>query len=348
MSREIDLNKYRLRTDLVVETIDDNNIEYDGIIIDKQKEKNIQITTIDVLIDGVKKIGKKPGKYITIEFDDVTDNDNKNKVLKVFKKQLKKLFDHLKITEDDSCLIIGLGNDKSTPDSLGPYTVNDIIVTRHIKEIAGSLEKGYREVSAFNPGVMGTTGIETSKVLEGLIAAVKPNFLIVIDALAASSINRLNKTIQMTDTGIHPGSGVGNTRKEISKEILGIPVIAIGIPTVVDAVTIVSDTINYIYKLFSYNKTNINNPITKMVPTHLVNYIKENKKDTKLNEKEKTNLMGLIGNLSEIEIRNLISEVLSPIGYNLMVTPKEIDFVMLKLAEILSEGINGTIHRQVS
>jgi spore protease len=346
MKRDIDLNKYNLRTDLVVEKIDENDKNHDGIIINKKTRNKLKITTIDVLENGVDKIGKKQGRYITIEYEDVTDNSNYKNVLINLKKELSDLFKYLNINEEDSCLIVGLGNDRSTPDSLGPLTINDIIVTRHIKEVVGTLEKGYREVSAFNPGVMGTTGIETSNIIKELINIVNPKFVIVIDALAASSINRLNKTIQITDTGIHPGSGVGNARKEISKEVLNIPVIAIGIPTVVDAVTIVSDTINYLYQLFSYKKDNINNPINKMISYQSINYINELNKNSKLNLKEKEALFGMIGNLSDVEIKNLINEVLCPIGYNLMVTPKEVDFIIHKLSKILSEGINHTIHRQ--
>ena len=129
----------------------------------------------------------------------------------------------------------------------------------------------------------------------------------------------------MTDSGIHPGSGVGNERKEISKKILNIPVIAIGVPTVVDAVTIVSDTINYMSKQFAYNKNNIDNPINKLIPISSIDYLKDkNIKD--LSPKDKKHLMGIIGTLSDEEMKQLVYEVLSPIGYNMMVTPKEIDF----------------------
>ena len=147
----------------------------------------------------------------------------------------------------------------------------------------------------------------------------------------------------MTDTGIHPGSGVGNSRKEISKEILGIPVIAIGVPTTVDAVTIVSDTINYMYKHFSYTKENINNPSNKLMVS-TPNYLK---KKIKIDKGDKSKLLGLIGNLEDFEIKQLVFEVLSPVGYNLMVTPKEIDFLIEKLSYIIGEGINKSLHENV-
>ena len=187
---------------------------------------------------------------------------------------------------------------------------------------------------------MGTTGIETKEIIEGVIEKTKPDFLIVIDALAASSLERINKTIQLTDTGIHPGSGLLNNRYEISKETLGIPVIAIGIPTVVDATTIVSNTINYIFRHFSYEKENINNSKLKLVPPTSRNY--KDHKNT-LNKEEKEEVMGLIGNLEEDEIKSLITEVLTPLGYNLLVTPKEVDFVIERLSSLLSKALNKSL-----
>ena len=138
------------------------------------------------------------------------------------------------ITPSASCIIIGLGNEKSTPDSLGPLSINDIIVTNHLFSLGINVEDGFRVVSAFNPGVMGQTGIETSDIIYALIKEIKPDFVIVVDALKASNVDRVNKTIQITDAGINPGSGIGNTRKEISKDVLNIPVFAVGVPTVVD------------------------------------------------------------------------------------------------------------------
>ena len=243
------------------------------------------------------------------------------------------------IKDEDSCLVIGLGNSSSTPDSLGPLSINNVIVTNHLFEL-NELSDGFRRVSAINPGVMGTTGIETSDIILSIVEKLKPNFILVVDALASGSIERVNKTIQMTDTGIHPGSGVGNSRKEISKDILGVPVIAIGVPTTVDAVTIVSDTINYMYKHFSYTKENANNPSNRLMVS-TPNYLKKN---IEVNSQDKNNLLGLVGLLNEEEVKQLIFEVLTPIGYNLMVTPKEIDFLVDKLAYVIGNGINKALH----
>ena len=341
MKLEIDLNKYNMRTDLIKEAILDNT---EGIETKIIKEGKITVTDTYITLLGSSKINKKEGNYITIEFDDVTDYSNKEKIKKVFSKYLKLLLKKINISNSDSCLVIGLGNDKSTPDSLGPKTIENILVTNHLFEI-DSIDTGFRRVSAISPGVMGQTGIETSEIILSLIRTTRPDFVLVIDALASQSIERVNKTIQMTDTGIHPGSGVGNSRKEISKQIVGVPVIAIGVPTVVDAVTIVSDTINYMHKHYSYSKQNINNPMNKLLYNNSPNYLK---KDINVNNEDKKVLLGIIGTLNEKEIKQLIFEVLTPIGYNLMVTPKEVDFVISRLSDIIGNGINEALHKRVN
>ncbi len=333
---EIDLSKYRLRTDLIVEHL--NNFK--GYNKEEEQYKDIKIETINLDKNNAKFISKKEGIYKTIYFEDVTDEDNFNNLLYSTIMALKDLFKKINIKDNNSCLIVGLGNRKATPDALGPLTVDSIKITRQIVELGLPLDNKYRVISSIVPGVMGTTGIETKEIIEGVIEKTKPDFLIVIDALAASSLERINKTIQITDTGIHPGSGLLNNRFEISKETLGIPVIAIGIPTVVDATTIVSNTINYIFRHFSYEKENINNNKLKLVPSNSRDYKNH---DKTLNKEEREEVMGLIGNLTEDEIKTLITEVLTPLGYNLLVTPKEIDFVIEKLSLLLSKALNKSL-----
>ena len=339
MGHKIDLSKYKIRTDLAIEVIGDNK----GIKTEFDNIDDVKISRVHIDMDSSNLIDKKPGNYITIEFSDVTDYDYKEKVKKVFVNELKKLLNKLEINDDASALVIGLGNANSTADSLGPLTIDNILVTKHLFEL-NNVEDGFREVSAISPGVMGQTGIETSDLINSVVHTVKPEFVIVIDALASQSLERVNQTIQMTDSGIHPGSGIGNKRKEISQDVLKIPVIAIGVPTVVDAVTIVSDTINYMYKHFSYTKDNINNPINRLISGG-VNYLNKN---INHNETEKKTLFGIVGNLDDNEVKQLIFEVLSPIGYNLMVTPKEVDFVMEKLSDIIGNGINNVLHKKVT
>lgn len=341
MSHEIDLAKYQIRTDLAIEAIE-NTSEISGIKSKEEIIEDIKVTNVIVEEEGSKKINKKKGNYITIEFEDITDFNNKEKVKRIFSQKLNELIATIKLSVDSNILIIGLGNDKSTPDALGPMSVNNVLVTRHLF-IYNEIEAGFKSVAAINPGVMGQTGIETSDLIKSIVKTINPSLVIVIDSLASQSIERLNKTIQMTDSGIHPGSGVGNSRKEISKEILDVPVIAIGVPTVVDAVTIVSDTINYMYKHYAYTKENIDNPINKLTFGN-VNYLK---KDIKTNEEDKKLLLGMLGSLTELETRKLIFEVLTPIGYNLMVTPKEVDFVIERLSDIIGNGINNALHEKV-
>jgi len=341
MNHEIDLSKYSMRTDLVTDVISDG---IDGIKSSKTEIGNVVVT--EVLVDeiGSSKIGKKKGNYITIEFDDVTDYNNKEQLKKVFSKYLKQMLKKSNIKENASCLVIGLGNKNSTPDALGPNSIDNILVTSHLFAI-GEVQSGFRNVSAIAPGVMGQTGIETSEIILSLVKSVKPDFLLVIDALASQSLERVNKTIQMTDTGIHPGSGVGNSRKEISFEVVKIPVIAIGIPTVVDAVTIVSDTINYMHKHYSYSKQNIHNPMNKLLFNSFPNYLKKN---VTVDESDKEMLLGIVGTLKDEEIKQLLFEVLTPIGYNLMVTPKEVDFLIERLSDVIGCGINEALHQNVN
>lgn len=341
MGHEIDLGKYKTRTDLAIEAIKDTTVEG----ISQQIEEKEGITITDVVVDekGSKAINKKPGRYITIEFEDVTDYENGKKVEQIFSEQLEKMLIQMNISKDASCLIIGLGNAKSTPDALGPLTIDEILVTNHLFTL-GQVEPGFRPVAAFAPGVMGQTGLETSDMILGVIHMFHPDFVVVIDALASQSVERVNRTIQMTDSGIHPGSGIGNSRKEISQDTLQIPVLAIGIPTVVDAVTIVSDTIKYMQKHYSYSMANKDNPMNRLL-TSSPNYLK---KEVVVNPKDKETLLGMIGTLKESEIKQLLFEVLTPIGYNLMVTPKEVDFVIDKLSMIIGNGLNRALHKNVN
>lgn len=331
MNKDIDLSKYEIRTDLTIDLLDK---KIKGVKYKTTKSRNIKVTEVN--LDEINDLNKKKGKYITLEFEDITDSDNLSDVVKVLTRELKKM---IKIDKDSFGLVIGLGNSKSTPDSLGPLTIDNLIVTNHIY-LLDELSDNYSRIAAFTPGVMGETGIEASDIISSVVDKIHPSYLIVIDSLASNSIERLNKTIQITDTGIHPGSGIGNKRKEISSDTLNIPVIAIGVPTVVDAAVIVSNTINFIYKNYAFNKNYLKSSKSKLTFNN-VNYLS---KEIKENIKEKKELLGLIGTLTEEELQILIYEVLNPIGYNLMVTPKEIDFIIYKLAKAISSSINNTVH----
>lgn len=322
---KIDLSKFNLRTDLI--------IEKDNAIHDKKIIDGIEVTST-----------YQNGNYITITFEDITNFEEREKIGKILENILKDIYKKNNIDQNDECLIIGLGNIKSTPDSLGVKVINDILITKHLF-IYGSVKEGVRPVSSFTPGVMANTGLESASIIKAIINEEKPKFIIAIDALASLSIDRINKTIQITDTGIHPGSGIGNNRKEISKETLGIPVIAIGVPTVVTSSTIVYDTIEYLYKHISYIKEN--EGLNKLTFIKNKNY-KNKIKNKKLTQEEKNTLLGLFGELDNTEKRSLIKEVLTDIGLDLIVTPSEIDFLIDKLSNTIASSINNSLHRQIS
>lgn len=341
MKNRIDLGKFNIRTDLVI----DNEIKESNI----QKKKindNIKVTTIEINEELKKELNRKVGSYITIEFTDITNHEDQQEVEKCLEQEIQLLLQKKNIQLEDTGLILGLGNRLSTADSLGPITLDKIMVTRHLFVLNTNVKKGIRNVAAISPGVMANTGIETYDIITSLVKKIKPNFLIVVDALASSSIERINKTIQITDTGIHPGSGIGNNRQEISMDTIGIPVIAIGVPTVVESSIIVSDTIDYIFKHLSYIKNNYDT--NKLVIGHRngKQYLDSIQKQN-LSEKEKVEVSGILGTLDEEKKKNLIHEVLNSIDYNMIVTPKEIDFLIDKLSETIAHAINKSLHTVV-
>ena len=341
MKNRIDLNKFNIRTDLVI----DNEIK-ENYINKKKINNSILVTNIDVNKELSIELNKKPGNYITIEFEDITNYEDSKEVMKVLSNELKNLLNKKGLLPNDSCLILGLGNRFSTADSLGPITLDKIMVTRHLFVLDTKVKDGIREVAALSPGVMANTGIETYDIISSLINKVNPKFLIVIDALASSSIERINKTIQITDTGIHPGSGIGNNRKEISFDTIGLPVIAIGVPTVVESSILVNDTIDYIFQHISYIKKNYDT--NKLTFGHRNNkkYLELLKKHN-LDDEEKKNLSGILGTLDDTKKKELIKEVLTSINYNMIVTPKEIDFLIDKLSNIIASAINNSLHKAI-
>jgi spore protease len=243
-------SNFERRTDLALEvreSFEEDDVEIKGVVLteDYNKKKDIKVTTVIIKDEKGAQAMKKPiGTYITIEAPRMEEDDEDyNKPLaEEIAKYLNELSGGLK---ENEILIAGLGNKDVTPDSLGPQVVDNLYVTRHlIKEFGDDFRKKHDmgSLSAIAPGVMGQTGMESSEIIRGIIKETKPKLIIVVDALAARSIHRLNTTVQITDTGISPGSGVGNNRNALNEESLGIKVLALGVPTVVDAATIVNDT----------------------------------------------------------------------------------------------------------
>ncbi|WP_044747679.1 GPR endopeptidase [Bacillus alveayuensis] len=357
MSDAIDLSKYAVRTDLAVEARKlamekKEQSSIDGVVYEEKNENGIKVSKVEIQDQGAKSLGKKKGKYLTLEVQGIRKKDTElqEKVMDVFAKEFSTFLKEGNISKEASCLVVGLGNWNVTPDSLGPLVCENLLITRHLFQLEPeNVQEGYRPVSALAPGVMGLTGIETSDIILGVVKQSKPDFIIAIDALAARSIERVNTTIQISDSGIHPGSGVGNKRKELSKETLGIPVIAIGIPTVVDAVSITSDTIDFIFKHFGREMKEGDRPSRALAPAGLTFGERKVLTDEDLpDEKKRKQFFGLIGSLEEEEKRKLIYEVLSPLGHNLMVTPKEVDVFIEDMANVIANGLNMALHHQVN
>lgn len=236
-----------IRTDLALEAMSLHKTKIEDIKTEVEEEGGIRTERVEITSsEAAKRIGKEKGKYVTVSVRDLSENDRddyENVCMRVAR-ELKKI---LNIEEKASVLVVGLGNEAITADSIGPKSVKKLLVTRHIKEmLPDEVDPSVRSVSAIAPSVMAMTGIETENIVSGIVGKIKPEAVIAVDALAARSMKRLGRTIQITDTGINPGSGVGNNRKELSKKTLGIPVIAIGVPTVAEAGTILADCIDTI------------------------------------------------------------------------------------------------------
>ncbi|GGA68806.1 GPR endopeptidase [Ornithinibacillus halotolerans] len=354
---DLNENKFQVRTDLAIEAKDmyveketPPEEQIKGVQLREKNENGIKISFVDIDKDGAEVIGKKPGSYVTIYADGVKKQDTKSQenAAKILARELENLLERNNIPKDGTGLIVGLGNWNVTPDALGPMTVEKVLVTSHLFKLEHqSISEGYRPVGAVTPGVMGVTGMETSNIIFGIVEKFKPDFVIAIDALASRSIERVNETIQLSDSGIHPGSGVGNKRKEISKETLGVPVIAIGVPTVVDAVTITSDTIDYILKHFGREWREKDRPSKSLAPASMTFGGKKFTEEDLPDPEKRQTFMGIVGTLSEEEKRKLIQEVLTPTGYNMMVTPKEVDGFMIDMSHLIANGINAALHEAV-
>lgn len=319
-----------VRTDLALEAAEpfknENNLPY-GVTVDEDYDEinEIRVTIVDVMSDiGAKKLGKPIGKYITVETPhmDEPDDGYHQEITKVLIKQLMQLLPGL---SQKKILVAGIGNREITPDALGPLVVEHLFITRHLFQMyapTSSILKGLGNISAIAPGVMGQTGMEGQEIIHGIIEETKPEVLIVIDALAARSTQRLNRTIQLTNTGIHPGAGIGNHRNELTEKTLGIPVIAIGIPTVIDAATIVTDTMQNLFKALK----------------------NEAKQSADIYRKD-TSLKSILESFDIQEQHALMREIMDPGMMDMFVTPKDIDETIGRISFTISEAINGLCHR---
>ena len=292
-----------IRTDLALELKDDigeSSLEGIKIYTNKVKGSSITETKIDVVNEkGAKILGKPIGTYITLESGELRgcDEDIHKPLVELLHKHLKDI-----LKDKEKILVIGLGNREVTPDALGPYVVDNLYITRHL--LSEGIVKNVREISAISPGVMAQTGIESSTILRALCQEIKPDIIIAIDALAAREPSRLNSTIQICDTGISPGAGVGNNRIKLNEETLGVKVIAIGVPTVISVPAIVYEAID------------------GMLAAVL-------DKNVKIED-----------SFSDEEKFTIACELLEPDLASMFVTPKNIDEAIKKISFTISEAIN--------
>ncbi|MNU55734.1 Germination protease precursor [compost metagenome] len=327
----LDLSQYMIRTDLAVEAKElaerVHGAPIPGLNEDITEDDGIKVTRLDVLNESASmQIGRVQGHYVTIEVPALRNQDTglQERVAATFVTEFTGFLNKIGITDEKKVLIVGLGNWNVTPDALGPLVVENALVTRHFFQLApDQVAAGYREVSAIAPGVLGITGIESSEIVQSIVQRTKPDVIIAIDALASKSLDRLNTTIQIADIGIHPGSGIGNKRRGLTKEILGVPCIAIGVPTVCYASTIVNNTFDLLMKHFDQEHGGSGSSQTKQI-------------------------MGLITDLSEQERLGLVKEVLEPLGHDVIVTPKEIDEFIEDIANIIASGLNASLHKAVN
>lgn len=316
------VEKYKIRTDLAMEQkerFESDHVEVSGVVLEEEydEEKEIKITTVRIETEnGAKAMGKPVGTYLTLEAPNMAaaDEGYHREISETLAGFLEK---YMKDTEENqekgySVLVVGLGNREVTPDALGPYVVDQLNVTRHIVQEYGRYavgKGGSRIVSAIVPGVMAQTGMESAEIIRGIVNETTPDLIMVIDALAARSTKRLNRTIQISDAGIYPGAGVRNHRSEITKDTMGIPVIAIGVPTVVDAATIVNDTMENFITALETSET------LKGVGVVLQGY-------------------------NSAEKYELVKELIAPHLNGMFVTPKDIDDTVRRISYTISEAMN--------
>ncbi len=306
---------FSIRTDLALEAREyargGREQEVPGVSVTEERTESTLVTR--VMIDtpeGVAAMGKPIGHYITVEAPKLRGHNRvvEDEVASVFAAELARMTN---LTDDSSVLVVGLGNWNATPDALGPRVVSDLLITRHLQDFVPPELKGrLRSVCAVAPGVLGLTGIETGDIIRGIAERVQPDIVVAVDALAARKLDRILTTIQIADTGITPGSGVGNKRVGVTQETIGCPVVAIGVPTVVHASTIAYDTIDLLLHEF----------------------------------RGQTQFYEILAEMDQEDKRKLISEVLSPAVGDLMVTPKEIDVHIVEMARVVANGLNSAFH----
>lgn len=312
-----------IRTDLALETRElyreKTKQEIPGVEVDNEHKDGILITRVRITNhEGETRMGKPMGNYITLEAPRIKDRDPEfeESISQEMAVELKKI---LPLDENSKVLVVGLGNWNITPDALGPKVIERIMVTRHLLElIPDQVDERVRSVCAVAPGVLGITGIETGEIIRGIVDKVKPDVVIAIDALASRKADRIGTTIQITDTGINPGSGIGNKRMGLNEETLGTKTVAIGVPTVVYAHTIGRDSLQMLINEFANQAT------------------------------PGTEFYKMLQQLDDQQMDVLVQQVLTQGLGDLVVTPKEVDTLIDDVANIIADGLNLAIHDDIS
>ena len=290
-----------------------------GIKVEKRVFGGLKYTGISVTDEeGAKYIEKPIGTYITFEAEDLRGFESESNVQNrsFIAREIEKLLKKNNISDEDTILVVGLGNRSITPDALGPKVVSSLFVSRHLFEHLPEIKNAdIRPVCAVSPGVLGTTGIETLEIIRGITEHVKPKCIIAVDALVARNISRLGKSVQLSDSGINPGSGVGNHRKGINAKTLGVPVISVGIPMVVDAATIADDIFESSVTMFK----------------------SASGKESKFYE--------MLSEMNPSQRKAIFTEALSDLSGELIVTPKDIDEMVSDLAKVISSALNMGLHK---
>lgn len=310
----------QIRTDLAIEIhemLTEAATELSGVTVHKEQKHNAHISRVKIeSLRAQHQMGKPIGNYITVEFPDVNiaEGEDYENLCRTIAEELVAL---LPLQKNSTVLVVGLGNQNITPDALGPQVVSKLMVTRHLLQyIPDQIDDGIRPVCAISPGVLGITGMETGEVIRGVTDKIHPDAVIVVDALAARSMDRISTTIQLCDTGISPGAGVGNNRKALDKSSLGVPVIAVGVPTVIDAATIAADTLQMAAQKESANKS------SKLY------------KELAATDRE--------------EQYTILKEALPETLNGFMVTPKDVDLFIERVAKVVANGINLALHKNIT
>lgn len=315
------VRNYCVRTDLALEEkerFESDDVEISGVVLEEDYDEEREIRTTRVVIEtenGAKAMGKPVGTYLTVEAPNlaVPDEESHMEIAGELCRHIRELIEKNRPEKEDlSVLVVGLGNREVTPDALGPCVADHLNVTRHIVKEYGKYAMGMEKadlVSSIVPGVMGQTGMETAEIVRGIVQETHPDLVIAVDALAARNSRRLNRTVQIADTGIHPGSGVGNHRVGMTEESLGVPVIGIGVPTVVDAATIVNDAMENLIRVLESSAA---------------------LKGTR----------DLLCSYSPGEKYEFVKELIAPNLNGMFVAPKDADEMIHQISHTISEALN--------